>query len=64
MVYRVHTAWKDGHIPGVLLIDIKPAYQKHSEKMTSQPNDGQSDGLRPYTMDGELSLRITGGDNH
>jgi len=64
MVDRSHAAWTNGHITGVLLMDINAAFPNFGKKKTSQLDEGQGNGRRPYTMDGKLSFGGNGGDNN
>ena len=61
MVDRAHAAWTNGLITGMLLMDIKPAVPSMAKRKASQLDEGQANGWRPYTMEGELSPRKNGG---
>ena len=56
-VDSAHAAWRDGHIGGVLPLDIKAAFLS-VEGETDPHYERQGDGWRPHTMDGMLCHRL------
>jgi hypothetical protein len=57
MVDRVHAAWRNGHITGVRLMDIKAAFPSVAQGRIVNL-------MKVRKMDGELPIRENGGDDN